>query len=87
MNHPLRVLLIDDNPDERTVVIRKPRWEFPNMHVEHIIDTKGFARALEADEFDPDYQVRWSNGLAVLQAVKSRCSDPPLIMFTGTESE
>ncbi len=90
MNNPLHILLIDDNPDDRTLVIRELRREFSNLQVEQIPDAKGFAQVLERGDFDlvvTDYQLCWSDGLAVLRAVKARWPDCPVIMFTGTGSE
>ncbi|OGG43557.1 MAG: hypothetical protein A3F84_20525 [Candidatus Handelsmanbacteria bacterium RIFCSPLOWO2_12_FULL_64_10] len=90
MNHPLRILLIDDNPHDRTLVIRELRREFPDLHVDQVIDAKGFDRALQTGGFDlviTDYQLHWSDGLSVLRAFKPRHPGCPVIMFTGTGSE
>ncbi len=90
MDCSLHILLIDDNPDDRILVIRELRREFPDLQVEQIIEAKGFAQALEAGDFDlviTDYQLRWMDGLAVLRAVKTRWPDCPVIMFTATGSE
>ena len=90
MNEILRILLIDDNPDDCLLTIRALRREFPDLQVEQITEAKGFAQALEAGDFDlaiTDYQLRWSDGLAVLRAVRARWPDCPVIMFTATGSE
>jgi PAS domain S-box-containing protein len=90
MNDTLRILLIDDNPDDRTLVIRELRREFPSLQIEQIIEAKGFAQALEAGNFDlvvTDFQLRWTDGLAVLKAIKAHWPHCPVIMFTGTGSE
>jgi len=90
MNDLLRILLIDDNLDDRLLVIRELRREFPDLQVEQIIEAEGLAQALEAGDFDlviTDYQLRQTDGLAVLRASKARCPDCPVIMFTGTGSE
>ncbi len=90
MSSGLRILLIDDNPDDRSLVIRELRREFPGLEVKQIIEAKGFAHELEAGDFDlviTDYQLRWTDGLSVLRAIKARWPDYPVIMFTATGSE
>jgi len=90
VNPSLRVLLIDDNPHDRALVESELRREFPDLKAEQVTDGEGFDRALGAGGFDlviTDYQLRWTDGLAVVRAVKSRFPDCPVIMFTGTGSE
>ena len=91
MNDLLRVLIIDDNPDDRILVVRGLRREFTHVEVKQtIIEAEGLTRALEAGDFDlviTDYQLRWSDGLAVLRRVKDRYPDCPVVMFTATGSE
>ncbi|HID56752.1 TPA: response regulator, partial [Candidatus Poribacteria bacterium] len=90
MNHGLRVLLIEDNPDDRFLTIRELQREFGRVEVEQITDRRGFEQALESGEFDvviTDYQLRWGNGLEVLREIKKRNPYMPVIMFTGTGNE
>ncbi len=90
MNNPLRILLVDDNPDDRALVMRELRREFPDTHIEQIAAPDTLAQALAAGEFDlviTDYQLRWTDGLDVLRAVKNCCPYRPVIMFTATGSE
>ncbi|MBI4757625.1 MAG: response regulator, partial [Chloroflexi bacterium] len=90
MNNSLRILLFDDNRDDHALLIRELRREFPDLPVKQITEAKGFAQALEAGNFDlviTDYQLGWTDGLAVLRAVKARSPDYPVIMLTGTDSE
>ncbi|MBI4642101.1 MAG: response regulator, partial [Candidatus Tectomicrobia bacterium] len=78
MNGPLRILLIDDNPDDRALVMRELRREFPDLIVGQITEARSFAQALETGNFDlviTDHQLRWTDGLAVLRAVKTRWPD------------
>ena len=87
---PLRVLLIDDNPDDRFLVIRELGREFSGLEVTEITEQEGFSRALENGSFDlviTDFQLCWNNGLEILRAAKSQWPDCPVIMFTGTGSE
>lgn len=90
MDDVLSILLVDDNPDDRALVARELQREFPGVRVQQIIDAKGMERVLEAGDFDlviTDYQLRWTDGLAVLSAIKERCPECPVIMFTGTGTE
>ncbi len=86
----LRILLIDDDRDDRTLVARQLEREFRGVQVEQIVEAQGFEQALEKGDFAlviTDYQLRWTDGLAVLRAVKTRWEDCPVVMFTGTGSE
>ncbi|RAM51419.1 MAG: hybrid sensor histidine kinase/response regulator [Hapalosiphonaceae cyanobacterium JJU2] len=85
-----RILLVDDNPDDRLLVIRELSREFSQVRVIEIIDTSALNQALAADKFDlviTDYQLNWTTGLEVLRAVKSRDRNCPVIMFTNTGSQ
>ena len=87
---PLRAVLVDDNPDDRALVLRELEREFAGLTVEHILDERGFAALLARGGFDlvvTDYQLRWSDGLRVLKDVKQRYPHVAVIMFTGTGSE
>src|SRR6185369_10182637 len=86
----MRVILIDDNPDDRALVLRELTREFPGLTATHVIDQPDFARVLERGGFDlvvTDFQLRWTDGLVVLAEVKRRFPALPVIMFTGTGSE
>ncbi|MEC4803424.1 MAG: response regulator [Jaaginema sp. PMC 1079.18] len=86
----LQLLLIDDNPDDRLLVLRELSREFPNLQAQEIKDAIAFNRALEQGEFNlviTDYQLQWTNGLEILHAIKDYYPNCPIIMFTGTGSE
>ncbi|MDY7031652.1 MAG: response regulator [Thermodesulfobacteriota bacterium] len=87
--HLLRLLLIDDNPDDRALVTRELEKEF-KIQVKEIIDAELFADTLKESNFDiviTDYQLRWSNGLEVLGKIKACRPDCPVIMFTASGNE
>lgn len=87
---PLKCLLVDDNPDDRALATRALQLEFPSMQVESVTDMDGFMRRIEVDDLDlviTDYQLRWSDGLAILHRVKAALPECPVVMFTGTGSE
>ncbi len=86
----LRILLIDDNPQDRLLAIRALEREFPTLQIKEIIKAEELALALEAGQFDlaiTDYQLRWSDGLVMLRAIKARYPECPVIMFTNSGSE
>lgn len=89
MSQALRILLIDDNQDDRFLTLRELRREFPTLQVKEILEAEGFKQALE-DSFDlvvTDYQLGWSDGITLLQAIKDRYPGCPVIMFTNTGNE
>jgi PAS domain S-box-containing protein len=90
MNHSLRVLLVDDNPDDRLLALRALQREIPGLKATEITDNSALERAIEQGGFDlviTDYQLRWSDGLHVLREVKRLWPGVPVVMFTGTGSE
>jgi PAS domain S-box-containing protein len=86
----LRILLVDDNPDDRALAERSLRETFPSSDVRHIYTPAGLDDALRGGDFDlvvTDYHLRWSDGREVLRRVKERSPDCPVILYTGTGSE
>ncbi|GFO59986.1 hypothetical protein GMST_23110 [Geomonas silvestris] len=86
----LNLLLVDDNPDDRTLVIHELQKEFAGLAVEQIYQADALERALLARRFDlviTDYRLNWSDGLEVLRRVRAILPDCPVIMFTGTGNE
>ena len=69
---PIRVLLVDDNPEDRALAIRELRRDFPDAQIIEVTDAKHLALTLDSGRRDlviTDYQLRWTDGLAVLRAV------------------
>jgi signal transduction histidine kinase len=90
MSQPLRVVIVDDNPDDRMLSRHTIERNFPNAHVEEVIEPEKLERTIEAGGFDvmiTDYQLRWSDGLRVLRQVKERHPYTPVIMFTATGTQ
>jgi PAS domain S-box-containing protein len=86
----MRAILIDDNPDDRALVLRELEREFPGLTAVHVLDQQGFTGALAEGEFDlvvTDFQLRWTDGLTILAEIKRQLPTMPVIMFTGTGSE
>ncbi|WP_445637828.1 histidine kinase [Nostoc sp. DSM 114161] len=86
----LRILLIDDNPNDRLLAIRQLEREFSDLEVEQVVTAQDFAQALERGQFHlvvTDYQLRWSNGIEVLHAIKASYPNCPTIMFTNSGTQ
>ncbi|GAB4535653.1 MAG: hypothetical protein Fur0018_26080 [Anaerolineales bacterium] len=86
-----RFLLIDDNPDDRFLVIRHLRKEFDTeLEITEIINMAQFEAALQDFRYDlviTDYRLRWTDGIQILTRIKERFPDCPVVMFTGTGNE
>src|SRR5262245_31049658 len=85
----LHLVLVDDNPEDRALVIRELRRECPALAVVEIIDDASFAKALAEGTCDlviTDYEMHWATGLEILQTVKTVDPLCPVIMFTHMDS-
>ncbi|HEY9812592.1 MAG TPA: response regulator, partial [Candidatus Sericytochromatia bacterium] len=90
MSQTLRVLVIDDNPDDRLLAIRQLKREFDDLDVEQINNPAHLEQAINAGNFDlviTDYQLQWTNGIAVIRRIKEQYPDCPVIMFTNSGDE
>jgi PAS domain S-box-containing protein len=90
MSDPWRVLLIDDNSDDRVFVRRALARELDALEVQEAGDAETLQRALEAGPFDlviTDYALGFTDGFIVLDTLKSKWPECPVILCTGTLSE
>lgn len=90
MSDSLHVLIVDDNPQDRALVIRELRKEFADPEVRQVIDQTQLDQTLREHRFDvviTDYQLQWTDGIKVLRQVKSLAPDCPVLMFTATGNE
>ncbi|MER3473871.1 MAG: hypothetical protein C4335_07520 [Armatimonadota bacterium] len=86
----MRVLLIDENPNDRELIKRYLRKHIADLHVIEVPNHERFKKALESGGFDivlTDYHLHWSDGLTVLQAVKLQYPHISVIMVTDSGSE
>jgi len=86
----MRFLLIDDNPQDRELIKRAIGKIFPDASYVEVIHLQAFEEALRVLDYEivfTDYQLKWSNGLEVLKAIRVRSSILPVIMVTDTGSE
>ncbi len=86
----MRVLLLDDNSDDRVLVLRELTALWPDVVAIEIGDLATFEAALDARPPDlvvTDLDLRWANGRDVFVATKQRYPACPVVMFTGTGDE
>ncbi|MBF2046999.1 MAG: response regulator [Elainella sp. C42_A2020_010] len=86
----LHLLLIDDNPQDRTLIVRELERAFAELTITEVGQPEMLEQAITAGRFDltiTDYLLRWSNGLTVLRTLKARYPERPVIMFTNSGSQ
>ncbi|SNS57910.1 Signal transduction histidine kinase [Noviherbaspirillum humi] len=89
MPHLIRLLHVDDNPDDRILVQRALAPRFPDMDYIGVGTAADYARHIDThlDCVITDYRIGWTDGLAVLRDVRQRHPEVPILMFTNTGSE
>jgi len=86
----MRILFVDDDPDTRALAIRAVAQEFPDADIQEAPDLNGLDDLLREQAPDilvTDYDLRWSDGIAVFDKVKAANPFCCTVMFTGTGSE
>ncbi len=90
MQESLHVLVVDDDPQDRLSVARVLTDAFADVQIEPVADAERFGQALARGDFDlviMERAVHWSDGLAVLRAVKERYPRCPVILFTAMNDD
>lgn len=85
-----RVIVLDDDPDDRRLVMREVRVAFPGAEIVELSDMEGLHEALSCGTpglVVTDLDLRRSSGLDVLDEVKAATPDCPIVMFTGSGNE
>jgi two-component sensor histidine kinase len=85
----MRVIVADDDPDTRALNIRALSQEMPDLDVVEVADPTSLEQALLSvpDLLVTDYDLRWIDGFAILDAVKAAYPHCRAIMVTGTGNE
>ncbi|MBB5713190.1 sensor histidine kinase [Sphingomonas aerophila] len=87
---PFRVLLVDDNPGDRALVVRELRRDHAAAEIIEAGTPEELAQALSGDGFSLgvfDYSIGWTNGVEVLKRMRAIDPDVPVILFTGSLGE
>ena len=86
----MRVLVIDDSPYDRELVMRAIQRSFPDATFVEVLHEQAFDEALRDLDYAlvcTDYYLKWTTGLDIVQAIRARSADLPVIMVTDTGSE
>src|SRR3990172_507538 len=87
---PMRILVIDDDPDHREIMRRSLESCTPPYHVETTDSAADGLRRLAEGEFSLlllDYNLHETDGLSVLKDLAERFPLLPTILVTGSGSE
>ncbi|MFH0795304.1 MAG: response regulator, partial [bacterium] len=90
MDQPLRVLLLEDNPDDAQLVERELIKSGFSLVTKRVETREEFLSALS--EFNPDiliadFSLPQFDALSALRLLKVNDSDLPVILVTGSQSE
>jgi PAS domain S-box-containing protein len=86
----IQILLIDDNPIDRALAIRALEQSLSDLQVQPIMQAEALDQAIAQGRFDlviTEYNLGWTNGLAVLRTIKSHYPTCPVIMLTSSGSQ
>jgi PAS domain S-box-containing protein len=90
MDDRFRLLLVDDNPDDRLLIRRALVREFVELEISEVGDQEALTRAVEAGPYDlviTDYGLGFTDGFTLLDTLKAQWPECPVILCTGTLSE
>jgi PAS domain S-box-containing protein len=90
MNNPIRILYVDDNLHDRQLVRDSFRAEAGRFEIIEADSREIFEQHLELVDFDmvlSDFNILGFDGLQVLQMVKDKNPEMPVVIVTGTGSE
>ena len=85
----MKVLLIDENPADRAMVIEALGAAFPKAQYVEVSRREALDDAMTHATFDliiMDDRLHWADALQVVHAVRARWANTPVVMLTHTDS-
>ncbi|MBN1440707.1 MAG: PAS domain S-box protein [Anaerolineales bacterium] len=82
-----RILLVDDNDQDRAITARELQRQFPECEVTSVSTQREFARALKNKPFHlaiTDLQLPWSDGITLFRRIRTQDPSCPVILYTGS---
>jgi PAS domain S-box-containing protein len=90
MDQTLRILHLEDDPDDATLIHRRLEAEGLSVAVRHVQDLEAFRSALTTGDFDlvlSDFRLGAATGLDALEVRKQLRPDVPFIFVSGALGE
>jgi two-component system, cell cycle sensor histidine kinase and response regulator CckA len=87
---PLRILVIDDQPDDRGRLTHTLRHGFSGAVLREIANKRAFEEAVAQGCFDVvvmEYRLAWSDGLTVLKTIREHAPHAPVIWVSSVPLE
>src|SRR5579875_2798600 len=87
---PTRILVVDDNPDDRALVRREAEALFPAAEVHEAGSREDFEAAVQREGYElvvTDLYLQGGNGREIVSVVRQQHPDCAIVMFTGTGDE
>ena len=85
-----RLLLVDDHAQDRALARTVLGQALPEAHIREIEDAEEFASAMRKGRFDlvvTECLMSWTDGMAVLRAVRDTRPSAPVVAFTQLRDE
>ncbi|HKQ37012.1 MAG TPA: response regulator [Verrucomicrobiae bacterium] len=86
----LRILHLEDNPDDAQLIRRKLSKDMPGCQVHHVENEEQFGKALESSDWNlilADYSMPSSHGLDALALARQLCPSTPFLFVSGMMGE
>src|SRR3989442_1513865 len=86
----LRLLHLEDNPDDANLLRLKLSREWPESHTIVVTNEAAFVEALKERQFDlilADYRIPGLGALAALDLARQHCPEIPFIFISGVMGE
>ena len=90
MQSSLRILHLEDNPDDAVLIRRKLSKDMPGCEVHHVENEEQFGRALESSDWNlilADYCMPSSHGLDALALARQLSPSTPFLFVSGKMGE
>ena len=90
MQSSLRILHLEDNPDDAELIRRKLSKGIPGCEVHHVENEQQFSNALESSDWNlilADYSMPSAHGLDALALARQLCPGTPFLFLSGMMGE